>query len=426
MADPQPDSSEHDDRPGKTRTMWHPLLVRLLNYTLASAFTVTEEVSVGKMPLRVDILLVRRKDLQLLESRSRELAGLLPLLNRFTLIEFKSPNDTMKRGDFAQLLGCAMLWHSQEDELIPHHEVSLIVLAPTVTKPLRDELQALGFEASQHEPGIFRVVGVPFAAWLVETDVMAERGEPVLSLVSRTFLNDRQSIIEKLASRGFDALAAYRYMVQEVKQFRSEEDFAMQQALSEHLEGFQEDLVDKLLEELPAERRLRGLLPEQVLHDEDLVSKLLEELPAERRLRGLLPEQVMHDEDLVSKLLEELPAERRLRGLLPEQVLRDGDLVTKLLEELPAERRLRGLLPEQVLRDGDLVTKLLEELPAERRLRGLLPEQVLRDGDLVTKLLEELPAERRLRGLSPQELAAGLTDDQAATLRELLERKQRP
>jgi hypothetical protein len=34
----------------------------------------------------------------------------------------------------------------------------------------------------------------------VETDAMAERGEPVLSLVSRTFLNDREGIIEKLAS----------------------------------------------------------------------------------------------------------------------------------------------------------------------------------------------------------------------------------
>ena len=43
------------------------------------------------------------------------------------------------------------------------------------------------------------MAGLPFAAWLVETDVMAEQGQPLLSLVSRLFLNDRESIIEKLA-----------------------------------------------------------------------------------------------------------------------------------------------------------------------------------------------------------------------------------
>ena len=50
------DSSERGDQPGKTRTMWHPLLVRLLDYARGSAFTVRKEVAVGIMPLRVDML----------------------------------------------------------------------------------------------------------------------------------------------------------------------------------------------------------------------------------------------------------------------------------------------------------------------------------------------------------------------------------
>jgi hypothetical protein len=382
----QPDSTERTDQPGKTRTMWHPLLVRLLSYTLASAYTVTEEVSVGKVPLRIDVLLIRREDGTLLDSRKSDLSALLPLLNRFTLIEFKGPTDAMQQGDFAKLVGCAFLWHSQENVLVAHHELSLVVLLPAVGKPLHDELQALGLEASLHEPGIYRVVGLQFLAWLVETDVMAERGEPVLSLVSRAFLNDRRSIIEKLAGRGFGALAQYRFMVQEVKQFHSEEDFAMQQALSEHLDQFTEELVTKMLEELPAERRLRGLPTEEVLRDEELVTKMLEEMPAERRLRGLPTEEVLRDEELVTKMLEELPAERRLRGLPTEEVLRDEELVTKMLEELPAERRLSGLPPED-------------------RLRGLPPEE-------------------RVRGLSVEELLASLTDEQAARLRQLIDRKE--
>jgi hypothetical protein len=62
----------------------------------------------------------------------------------------------MERGDFAQLVGCAYLWHSQLSEPVPHEEVSLIVLAPAVSDALRDELRLLGCEISRHEAGIFR------------------------------------------------------------------------------------------------------------------------------------------------------------------------------------------------------------------------------------------------------------------------------
>ena len=169
----------------------------------------------------------------------RELSALVPLLNRFTLIEFKGPTDVLERGDFAQLAGCSLLWHSQQSEPIPHEEVSLVVLSPTVSGALRDELRLLGCEASQHEPGIFRVTGLPFATWLVETDVMAERGQPVLSLVSRVFLKDRERIIEELGRTGHGALV--HYMVQQIQQFRtSGKDFAMQHGLSDNLEELQE------------------------------------------------------------------------------------------------------------------------------------------------------------------------------------------
>ena len=178
--------------------MWHPLFVRMLDYALGSAFFVREEVSVGKVPLRVDILLIRREGGQLSQTKAEEISALLPLLNRFTLIEFKGPTDVLERGDFGQLVGCSFLWHSQEGEPIPHEEVSLIVLAPAVNNALRDELRLYGLEISQHEAGVYRVTGLPFAVWLVETDVMAERGQPVLSLISRAFVNDRQSIMDKL------------------------------------------------------------------------------------------------------------------------------------------------------------------------------------------------------------------------------------
>jgi len=338
MNEPQePDRPDEADRPGKTRTWWHPLLVRLLDHELASAYTVLGEVLVGKLPLRVDILLIRREAGELSEASRRELAALVPLLNRFTLIEFKGPTDALEPGDLAQLVGCSFLWRSQQTERIPRADVSLIVLAPSVTDAARDELRWFDWELREHEPGVVEVVGAPLVMWLVETDVMAGRGQPILSLVSGVFLKERQRIIEELTRTGHSRLL--HYVLQQVAQFRRlGEDFTMQHKDSEFMGELEGDLQSAVLELIPVEKRLQGLDPEEVL-------------------RALAPEE-------------------RLRGIPPEE-------------------RLRGIPPEE-------------------RLRGLSPEEVLR----------WLPPEEVLRRFTPEEVAAGLSEEQAQRLRELLEQRQ--
>jgi hypothetical protein len=61
MTEPQnTGSSERADRPGKSRTWWHPPFARLLDYELAAAYAVRDEVPVGKLPMRADQRLTPR------------------------------------------------------------------------------------------------------------------------------------------------------------------------------------------------------------------------------------------------------------------------------------------------------------------------------------------------------------------------------
>jgi hypothetical protein len=297
------DCEERPDQPGKIRTWWHPLLARLLDHALATGYRVLEEVVVGKLPLRLDILLIRREAGQLLAARRRDVDLLLPLLNRFTLIQFKGPTDALQRGDLAQLVGCALLWHGQQDERISNRDISLLVLAPTVNEAARDELQLLGCQLEAPEPGICQVSGLQFAAWFVETDVMAERGQPLLSLVSRVFLRDRERIIEQLTHTGHVDLLCY--MLQQVQQFRRfGEDFAMQHKDSEYLGEVETELRAAVLEAIPPEERLRGLPPEERLRG----------LPPEERLRGLPPEERLRGvsfDELILNLSEDQVAQLR-------------------------------------------------------------------------------------------------------------------
>jgi len=159
-------------------------------------------------------------------------------------------------------------------------------------------LRLLDCKIGEHEPGIHQITGLPFATWFVETDAMAERGQPILSLVSRDFLNDPQSIIMRLAQQGEAALTRYHYMVQNVKQFQRQEELAMQQAVTETLEEFDEKLMERLLEDLPLERR-RRLLLRTLLKPE----AALQLLPPEQWLDGLTEQQRM-------QILEILERER--------------------------------------------------------------------------------------------------------------------
>ena len=113
-------------------------------------------------------------------------------------------------------------------------------------------------------------------------------GQPILSLVSRVFLNEHERIIGELRRTGHATLL--HYMLQQVGQFRSlGEDFAMQHTDTEYLGELEEELQTAVLETIPVEKRLRGLSPDEVLRrftPEEFALGLSEEHVA--RLRELL------------------------------------------------------------------------------------------------------------------------------------------
>jgi hypothetical protein len=182
----------------------------------------------------------------------------------------------------------------------------LIVLAPSVNEAIREELRCLGWHVREHEAGVHRITGGPFTMWLIETDVMAELGQPIFSLVSRVFLNEHERIIEELTRTGHGMLLCYT--LQQIEQFRSlGEEFVMQHADTEYMGELEEELQTAVLEAIPVERRLRGLPAEERLRG----------LPAEERLRGLSPEEVLRrftPEQVAGGLSDEQAA--RLRELL--------------------------------------------------------------------------------------------------------------
>ena len=82
---------------------WHPYLADLLRRHCGQVLEVQETVTLGDLPLEADLLLIRRDPAQ-------ELPFPYNFLGQYTLVEYKSPDDTADQAALVQLESYGLLW----------------------------------------------------------------------------------------------------------------------------------------------------------------------------------------------------------------------------------------------------------------------------------------------------------------------------
>jgi len=280
---------------------WHPLLVRLLEWRFRGSCEVQPEVNVGHLPLRLDILLIRRLAIALPEEAIRDISAICRRLNAYTLIKFKSSSDTLSRGDWNKLQGCSHLFVAQSEAGLRRTELTLMLVAPRLTDGFLEEMRQGDHEMIEEEPGIHRIDGGIFRAYVVETDRVAGLGEPMLTLFSREFMKHPSAFAELLKEEHSDMLY---YVMQQIEQFRRQMPHFEVSHMTEYMNQTLEEMEAAFLDGLPLERRLRGI-PKEVLEDSVLnaipVEEVLKRYSPEEMLRGLSEE----DRARLRKLLDE-------------------------------------------------------------------------------------------------------------------------
>jgi hypothetical protein len=88
---------------------WHPLLAQFLRWHYGDRLRIEEEVPLGEMPPRLDILFIRRE-------REGELPYPFNHLGPTTIVEYKGPLDAAGHADLVKLEAYALLYQWQEDE----------------------------------------------------------------------------------------------------------------------------------------------------------------------------------------------------------------------------------------------------------------------------------------------------------------------
>ena len=278
------------------RTLWHLMLYALLDERRPSAFEVRFEVPLSKEPQRADFLLLRRtKEGDV--SDARVLRRLWGLIREQALVEYKSVSASLEPGDLTKLLGYGAQYASLNRDRLKHkQDLLLVLLVPSMTPTLKDELSFLDAKLGRAKAGYAPIEGLCFPAYAVFVDEVAlvERDQLVGMFGHGTSLEgaDRWWWIHHLWNR----------------------EGVMANVNPEDMEGYDE-LTAKFLASLPVN---------------EVMAKFVAGLPVELRLEGLAPKD----------RLKGLAPEDRFEGLTPEDRFEGLSMeeLRAMLEEL--RRRL--------------------------------------------------------------------------------------
>lgn len=225
--------------------LWHLAFANLVQERAPPSFIVESEVRLTIEPQRADLLLIRRTDAPRDDNAGRVLHAIWPRLAKVTVVEFKSPTkSSFRRGDLIRLFGYGPLYQSAHiDDLPKRADLTLLLVVPSITPTLREEIEAMGWTMSDLGGGYRRIDGAVYDFYVAVTDDVAEaEHDEFLRLFSHQHVAD-----PKVMWWG-------RHWMKET---------GMKQKI-EDIPGY-EEFRDKILEDFTPEERLRGVAPERLI-----------------------------------------------------------------------------------------------------------------------------------------------------------------
>ncbi|MFO0608892.1 MAG: hypothetical protein U0324_37345 [Polyangiales bacterium] len=280
-----PPPAPDDDALTHLRTAWHPVLVILLELLLpGDLWRVAAEYVLTREPRRIDAVIVRR----VADAASRwhpdYLRSVLDDLLPHNVVHFKGATDALERSDALQLLSYAFQYMALEGVERPH-DLSLRVVAPTLTPRFRAQVEALGGAlAETPERGVHTGALQGFALRVVETTVAwPAEGEHLLYAMTLECVTDPGRILT------FDdrERELFYHLLQRINRLVNDPRWKVIMKDATLVKASASQALRELLASLSPEDRLAGLPPEARLAGLPVAQTVLA-LPDEV-LRGLSP-----------------------------------------------------------------------------------------------------------------------------------------
>ncbi len=251
-----------------------------------------KDLSVKKQLL--DVLILRKGSGPL----GRQLPDGFEDLANYNLVTFKSHQEKLSAWSLLELIGHYVNLRKQvspsmnEDSLLPEAEFRLYAVSARFPQLLREQLAELDVPLLSIGEGVYEARAFTSRIRIIVANQLPQTENNAMLLLFSSKADLVAYAIQHYRVRSAETSTLLLQLLQRYQQEG--------QIMPDMLEEFARETIDRLLKELPVEKRLEGLTTEQ----------LLQRLTAEQRVQGLSAEQLV--QGLPAETLREL--REKLKG----------------------------------------------------------------------------------------------------------------
>ena len=170
--------------PENTKIQWHPGFYAATEIELRedrSRLQFHREYNLSKKPLQIDLLIIEKLNNVRLQN---EIGA---IFQRYNIIEYKSPEDSLNIDDFFKTVGYAFLYKGLGESVnqIPLEELTVSLFHEAKPVKLINLLSEYGYSIQEYAPGIYYIEGLLIPAQIIVTRELQSKLHPALKMLTR-------------------------------------------------------------------------------------------------------------------------------------------------------------------------------------------------------------------------------------------------
>ena len=229
------------------KIQWHPGFCSAAELELMEHKTELEfirEYNLGKEPLRVDLLVIKKRPGTVIKNEIGR------IFKQHNLLEYKSPDDGFDIDDYYKVVGYACIYKSQGEtvDAVPAEEVTVSIFREAYPRGFIKKLESQGQSVEEKYPGVYYIKGqVMFDTQIVVMrELQKHSGLKILSKNAReedirSFLEEVSRYTKQGDKNNADAVLQVSVMANKKLYEAIRRDFVMCEALKELMK----DEIDK-------------------------------------------------------------------------------------------------------------------------------------------------------------------------------------
>ncbi|MEW6617913.1 MAG: hypothetical protein AB1422_00950 [bacterium] len=345
---------------------WHPYFSNVLKHLLEpKGFTVETEVEVGKMPLRIDIVVIKKGK----DADVKSLPFVFQSFTDYNVIEYKSPGDRFTRNDFDRLFAYVLLFKIKKN-IEWRRQINVYALLSGGIKGIEDYIRGNGHKLAKIKEGLY-FADFGFNFYLIQLDRLEVTPENY-GLILFTSGESIRELARGIGSKREDILEVELVELIETGLYLHPDEFKEEVKLMPQTLADRPDIIGELADIVGVDKFIQGIGKERLLRS-----------LGEEEVK-LMPKTLADRPDIMRELVDIVGIDKFVQGIGEEKVIRSiGE--KKVIRSIGEKEVIRSIGEKEVIRsigEKEVIRSIGEE-KIQRDLIKLLGKEKIK------KMLEE-------------------------------------